>query len=310
MPRCLLLEVTFLSIACFSVARSGVAPAVCMPVTGTRILGRDLAGADPRFSALPETLAVGFIPAPGTKRVYASLELQRLARANGIPVTAFEDICFELPMLRLKEEDATAAMRRSLPAEAVLKIVELASFDVPAGLLEFPIEGLEPPAPANYGVQLWRGHVKYAGTRQASFWARVEVTVKYQAVVAEQDLPLDKPIGAGSLRMESRIGPLEREKPATRIEDVMGRIPRRSLKAGSIIPLAILADAPAVRRGDPVTVEVQSGLARLRFEAIAESAARDGDMVELRNPFNGKTFRVKLDPGARALIVIASGQRL
>jgi flagella basal body P-ring formation protein FlgA len=82
------------------------------------------------------------------------------------------------------------------------------------------------------------------------------------------------------------------------------------LKAGSVVPIGILADAPAVRRGDPVTVEVQSGLARLRFEAVAESSARDGDMVELRNPFNGKTFRVRLDPGAKALIVVASGQRL
>jgi flagella basal body P-ring formation protein FlgA len=296
-----------LVVACIGIASARVALAGCLPVTGSRILGSDLAGADPRFSALPATLAIGFIPAPGTKRVYATLELQRLARANGIPATAFEDICFELPMLRLKEEDVAAAMRRSLPREAILKIVELAKFDIPAGLLEFPIEGLEPRAPASQGVQFWRGHVKYAETRQASVWARVAVTVQYQAVVAGQDLPQDNPIGARSLRMESRTGPLEREKPATRIEDVAGRIPRRAVKAGSPIPLAILADAPAVRKGDPVTVEVQSGLAHLRFEAIAETAARDGDMVELRNPFNGKTFKARLDPGAKALIVIASG---
>jgi flagella basal body P-ring formation protein FlgA len=297
-----------LSIACFGIVCSGVALAGCLPVTGNRILGRDLAGADPHFSELPATLAVGFIPAPGTKRVYATLELQRLARANGIPVAAFDDICFELPMLRLTGEDATSAMRQSLPPEAVLKIVELAKFDVPAGLLEFPIEGLEPPAPASHGVQLWRGHVTYAETRHASVWARVEVTVQYQAVVAGKDLPQDKPIGAGSLRMESRTGPLDREKAATRIEDVLGRIPRRALKAGSLIPLAILADAPAVRKGDPVTVEVQSGLAHLRFKAIAETPALDGDMVELRNPFNGKTFKARLDPGAKALIVISSGE--
>jgi flagella basal body P-ring formation protein FlgA len=289
-------------------AISGVAFASCIPVTGTRILGSDLAGADQHFSALPANLAVGFIPAPGTKRVYATLELQRLARANGIPVSPFEDICFELPMLRLAGEDANTAMRQSLPAEAVLKIVELAKFDVPAGLVEFPIEGLEPPAPASHGVQLWRGHVTYAETRHASVWARVEITVQYQAVVAGQDLPQDNPISAGSLRVESRTGPPEREKPATRIEDVLGRIPRRALKAGSLIPLAVLADAPAVRKGDSVTVEVQSGLAHLRFKAIAEAAARDGDMVELRNPFNGKTFKARLDPGAKALIVITSGQ--
>jgi flagella basal body P-ring formation protein FlgA len=309
MTKCLLFLLRS-GFVCASIASPGAVLAGCVPVAGNRILGRDLAGADPRFSALPATLAIGFVPAPGTKRIYSTIELQRLARANGIPVTAFEDVCFELPMLRLTEEDVTAAMRRSLPMEAVLKIVEVADLDVPAGLLEFPIEGLEPPAPANHGVQLWRGFVKYAETRQASVWARVEVTVQYQAVVARRDLPQDNPISAGSVRIESRTGPLEREKPATRIEEVQGRIPRLALKAGSVIPLAILADAPAVRKGDPVTVEVQSGLTRLRFEAIAENAARDGDMVELRNPFNGKTFKARLDPGAKALIVITPGQKL
>jgi flagella basal body P-ring formation protein FlgA len=213
-------------------------------------------------------------------------------------------------MLHLTEEDAAVAMRRSLPAEAGLKILELANFDVPAGLLEFPIEGLQPPEASNHGAQLWRGHMKYAETRRLSYWARVEVTIKFTAVVAGKDLPADVPIGAGSLRIETRAGPLEREKPATRIEDVQGRIPRRALKAGSVIPIAILADAPTVRRGDPVAVEVQSGLARVRFEAIAESAARDGDMVELRNPSNGKTFRARLDPGAKVLVVITAGRRL
>jgi flagella basal body P-ring formation protein FlgA len=289
---------------------SSIAFAGCIPITGNRILGRDLALADPHFSALPASLTIGFTPAPGTKRIYSTLELQRLARANGISAISPENICFELPMGRLSEQDAALAMRRSLPAEAALKIIELAKFDVPAGLLEFPIEGLEPPAPTNHGVQLWRGHVKYAETHRASVWARVEITVQYQAVVAAKDLSQDTPIGAGSVRVESYRGPLEREEPATRIEDVLGRIPKRALRAGSVIPIAILADAPTIRKGDRVSVEVRSGLTHLRFEAIAESAARDGDVVALRNPFNGKTFKARLDPGAKALIVITSGRQL
>jgi flagella basal body P-ring formation protein FlgA len=288
-------------------ASFGVAHAGCIPITGNRILGRDLALADARFAALPATLTIGFAPAPGVRRVYGVTELQRIAKANGIPAASQEDICFEVPTLHLTMEDATAAMRRSLPAEADLKIVELESLDVPAGLLEFPVAGLEPP---NRGVQLWRGDVKYAETRRVSLWARVEVTLKFTAVVAAKDLAVDAPIAAGSLRMETRTGGLDRERPATRIEDVEGRIPKRAVKAGAVIPIAVLADAPAVRKGDAVTVEVQSGSARLRFQAIAEASARDGDMVELRNPFNGKTFRARLDPGAKALVIINAGQRL
>jgi flagella basal body P-ring formation protein FlgA len=289
---------------------SGIAFAGCIPVTGNRILGRDLAFADARFSALPASLTVGFTPAPGTKRVFATLELQRLARANGISAGDPEDVCFELTMLRLKEEDVYAAMRRSLPVQAALKIVELVHFDVPAGRVEFPIEGLEPPAPSNHGVQLWRGNVKYAETRRMAVWARVEITVKATAVVANKDLPANVPISAASLRIEDRTGPLDREKAATRIEEVQGRMPKRSLQAGAVVPLAILVDAPTVRRGDPVAVEVWSGPARLQFQAIAESSARDGDIIDLRNPFNGKTFKARLDPGARALVVITAGQKL
>jgi flagella basal body P-ring formation protein FlgA len=292
------------------VACSGIVIAGCIPITGNRILGRDLVGADFRFSALPASLTVGYAPAPGTKRVYTALELQRLAKTNGIRGVDFSDICFELPMRHLTEEDATAAMRRSLPAEAVLKIVELESLDIPGGALEFPLETLEPATAATHGVQLWRGHVRYAETRLFAVWARVGVTVKFTAVVAGKDLAADAAIDAGSLRVEMLTGMLQREKLATRIEEVQGRLPRRALKAGSAIPIAILAEAPTVRKGDPVTVEIQSGLARLRFQAIADGAARDGDMVQLRNPANGKTFRARLGPGAKALVVLTAGQQL
>jgi flagella basal body P-ring formation protein FlgA len=299
------IQCLLLSIACSCIACAG-----CIPITGNRILGRDLAGADARFSALPATLTVGYAPAPGTKRVFTPLELQRIAKANGIQPADYRDICFELSMHHLTEEDATTAMRRSLPSEAVLKIVELESLDIPAGMLEFPVETLEPANAATYGVQLWRGHVKYAETRLLAVWARVEVTVKVTVVVAGKDLPADAPIDGGSLRVETMTGTLPREKSATRIEDVRGRMPKRALKAGSVIPIAVLAEAPAVRKGDPVTVEVQSGSARLRFQAIADSAARDGDMVELRNPANGKTFRARLGPGPKAFVVITGGQQL
>ena len=303
--QCMLLGVVCSGIACSAIAFAG-----CIPITGNRILGRDLAGADPRFSALPATLTVGYAPAPGTKRVFTPMELQRLANANRLPAAEYGDVCFELPMHHLTEEDATAAMRRSLPAEAVLKIVELQSLDIPAGMLEFPIETLEPTAVAMHGVQLWRGHVRYAETRLLAVSARVEVSMKFTAVVAGKDLAANAPIDADSLRIETMTGPIPREKSATRIEDVQGRLPKRALKAGSAIPIAILAEAPAVRKGDPVSVEVQSGLARLRFQAIADNAARDGDMVELRNPANGKTFKARLGPGPSALVVIAAGQQL
>jgi flagella basal body P-ring formation protein FlgA len=293
-----------LSIAAFP----ALAFAGCFPVTGPRILARDLALADPQFSALPSTLTVGFAPDPGGKRIYTPAELERLGRANGIRPENVADICFELPTHRVLEADAATAMRLALPADADLTIVELARSDVPAGQLEFPLESLEPPSPATPGTQLWRGYVKYAETRRAPFWARVSIAVRYTAVIANRDLPVNSIVDAASVRVESRTGPLTREKDAGRIEEVTGRLLKRAIRAGAPIPLASLTERPAVRRGDSVEVDVESGAAHLRFTAVAESAANEGDVIELLNPVSGKTFRGRLDHGPRVLLIVSVGR--
>ncbi len=125
------------------VAVPAISFAGCLPVAGNRILGRDLARADARFSALPADLTVGFAPSPGASRIYPAAELERIARAHGILLPDPQEICFALTMVQLQEDDAAAAMLRALPAELKvksqdLKIVELSKAPVPAGRARVP----------------------------------------------------------------------------------------------------------------------------------------------------------------------------
>jgi flagella basal body P-ring formation protein FlgA len=289
---------------------SHIAAAACLPAGGSRILARDLALADPQFSQLPSTLFVGFAPDPGARRIYRVAELELLARGHGIKLQNPSDICFELPLFPVRNDDAAAAMRRSLPADASLEIVEITRTEVPQGQIEFPIAGLEPAGPANPASRLWRGYVKYAETRKAAVWARVNVTMRFTAVVASKDIPLNFRISAASLRVETHSGPLARETAAVRIEDVAGRTLKRALRAGEVIPLALLTEASEVRRGDSIRVDVQCGPAHLEFQAVAENSANAGETIELRNPTSGKTFRAKLESGARAALIVPESQTL
>ena len=284
--------------------------AACAPVTGNRILGRDLAAADPRFSRLPATLTVGYPPAPGATRVFGPAELERLARANGLSITDPHEVCFEVPMRKVQPEELFSAMRSSLPREAELKILETAQSDVPYGELHFPVEGLEPPSPTSHGEQFWRGYVAYGGTLKAPFWARVAISVKSTVIVPAHDLPPDVPIRASDLQVKEVAGVPGREKMASAIDEAAGLAPKRMLKAGLPVPLAALAQPAAIHKGDAVRVEVRSGLAHVRFEAIAESAAREGEMVALRNPANGKTFRARVDSSTLAVVDLRNGNHL
>jgi len=298
-------------LAIVAVLLASACAADCFPVTTNRITGSDLAKANSALAAVPATYIVGIAPEPGQRRIFTAAELNRIAAANRVPPTAFTDICFTVPVAKLAEKDLVAAMRKVLSPDAEVKIIEASNGDVPAGTTEFPLASLEPPA-ADSGVQLWRGFVRYAETRKAPIWARVSLVEHFKAVVATRDLSPNTALGSSSpsemgsfFRVEERTGPPPREKIAVSPADVAGRQVTRSIKAGDVIPMAALTAAWDVRRGDPIRVEVRSGDAHLSFDAIAETPAREGDMVELRNPTSGKLFRARLEPGARATLVLA-----
>jgi flagella basal body P-ring formation protein FlgA len=293
----------------FILAIAPCALADCLPVTGDHILGRDLALADPRFSAMPASYIVSSSPLPGARRVFAAAEITRIAHANNIHLDEASELCFVVPVKPVADEEMIAAMQRSLPRGVDIAIVDRSRAETPTGEIVFSPAGLSPASASDPTVQLWRGFVRYSETRRVEIWALVNVRGQYTTVVAAGELARNVPIDAASVRMETWTGPLQREAVAVRIEDVLGRIPTRTLKAGAPIPLSFLTQPPAVRRGEAVTVDVQCGPARLRLNAIAERDGRNGEMLELRNPTSGKTFRARLE-GSKAVLIIPAEQTL
>jgi flagella basal body P-ring formation protein FlgA len=244
------------------------------------------------------------------QRIFAAPELARIARANRITVTDPVQVCFEIPMRAMTAEETMASMRKALPSETELTIVELPGTSVPAGQLEFPLAGLEPAAPMARGMRLWRGSARYGETLRMPIWARVTVMRKHVAVVAVKDLPLNVPVESAALRLDTVSVPLDSANVAVRLEEVMGRALRKPVHAGEPIPLEILYTPPTIHKGDAIRVEVRSGLARLQFDAVAQGPACAGDVIELRNPESGRVFRALLEEGRRAVVIVPSRQTL
>jgi flagella basal body P-ring formation protein FlgA len=301
--RSLLLLLLFLTIP-------ALVPALCLPVTGDRILGADLALADAKFQSLPATVQLGYAPAPGSSRVFTAAELAGIARANKIRATGFADLCFEIPVHAPTDSEFTEAMRTQLPADSKLRLVDRARMPIPAGKLQFPLTGLEPAAVGNDGTQLWRGFVQYTDTRRVAVWARVAVSATYTTVVTRNAIAADSPIATAYLEVVTKTGPLRREVTASRIDQVIGRVIHRPLPAGAEIPLSLVDEPPAVRRGDLVRVEVRSGLAVLHFDAVSESTVRAGEYGEFRNPTTGKTFKARAEASSRAVVIVGKGPAL
>lgn len=281
-------------------------PGSCAFVSGERILGADLSRALPAFAAMPRDAIVGYSPAPGSVRVVQGPELKRIAAQHGVALPLNAQACFEWKTQPLKEGAVQAAIRESLDTpQARVEILAMSKALAPEGKLTFPRSGLtagtnvDPSTPV-----MWRGYVQYDATRRFAVWARVRVAVTAPRIVAVLPLSTGKAVRKEQVRLETCDDFPLRNDTARSLEEVIGKIPRRVIRAGLPVLRSDLAEAFQVERGDMVEVTVVSGSAQLALSAVAELSGRQGDVISLRNPRSGKTFRARIEGQGKVIAVI------
>lgn len=284
----------------------------CYNVGSEWILGADLGRALPAFSQMPRDAMVAYAPALGATRVFPYPELKRIGEKYGFRIPQDSEACFEWTRRPLSESAVRAAIRESLNTpQAHVDILAASQTPAPEGKLEFPISGLsvsgavDPATPV-----LWRGYVLFAGARKFAVWAKVRVTATMTRVVAVESLMPGKAIGEGQVRLETYDDFPLHGSIARSLEEVIGRMPRRILRANLPVMRTDLTEPLEVQRGEPVEVTVISGAAQLELEAVAQSSGRQGDMITLTNPRGGKQFHARVEGRGRALLVAGLGAGL
>jgi flagella basal body P-ring formation protein FlgA len=278
------------------------ATTVCTPIEKNTITGADLALADPVFSSIPATRIISYSPAPGRQRLFTVPELKGIAESVNLATSPERDICFEWPTTAISAGVAEAAMKRAYP-EAQIEIVEMSRYPAPKGDVVFPRTGLQRiPAAA----MLWRGHVAYANGRKFDIWARAKITIRAERVIATELLRPGHIISEDHVRVDRYSGPPLEPGFAVSATEVVGRVSRSLILAGSPVKTAILDTPLAISKGDVVNVEVMNGAARISLEARAASSARVGQSVQLQNQTSGKTFRATVSGTGRAVLVLGN----
>ena len=283
----------------------------CLEVPGDRILVRDLAAVVHEFSVLPPDQPLGLAPVPGARRLLTRQELAGLASRNGIQLEAASEICVERKTERLTSERVLTALRRVIGLDGVrLELLDYSKYPAPPGDLEFLRSGLAVPAGTQSIVPvLWRGRLRYAGNRSFPVWARVKISGSGNRVVAAENLPAARPIQASQVRVEPGEYFPYSERALETPDQVVGRLPRRAIRAGSPILASVLATPRQIERGETVSIEVLSGATQLRFQGRAESAGNTGDVISVRNPANGRLFSARVDGEGKAVVHANSQQQ-
>ncbi len=286
---------------CFLFLAAGGASEGCVPVEGSRILGRHLAAAGLSFSSLRADADIAHAPSPGARRYFRAGELRRLAARYGSLTGEGGEVCFERAVVPLEADRLLGAMRAALPAEARIEIVDFSRYPTPTGEVVFPLSGilrsaeLRPDAPMH-----WRGYVKYDVNHRFPIWAKVRMAATSRRVVAVERLAAGRTITAEQLRLETaEVFPSP--SLATTLEQVIGCVPRHAIPAGAAISTSDVEAPREVAAGETVSVEARYGAAKIEILGRAESAGRRGELIWVKNTASGARFRACVDGKGHAL---------
>jgi flagella basal body P-ring formation protein FlgA len=281
--------------------------APCEMIANDRILGEDLAKIVPGFlDKMPGDTVIGYSPAPGTRRIFTSVELNRIGAPYGVAVAPDAEACFEWSVQPLNKDVVRAAILDSLQSpDARIDVLAISGSLAPAGKISFPISGLlastitGPDTPVT-----WRGEVLYQGSRKFSIWARLKISSTMTRVVATQLILPGQTVTPDQVRVETYDDFPLRNDIARNLEEVVGRMPRRALRLGLPVSRADLIEPFQVQRGDLVDVTAIAGAAQLHVPALAETPGRQGDLITLKNAHSGKYFRARIEGKDKALVMV------
>jgi flagella basal body P-ring formation protein FlgA len=284
-------------------------PDGCHKIQSDVILARDVAAMIPAFAQIPGDFSLGFVLTSGEPRILRGADLQRIAKNQRLELDGLPDVCFARDTFVPQAEQLRAAMLAELNAAelningAKIEILSWSQQPAPVGELVFPRDGMQ--LPQGSGPQrevLWHGYARYSEDHRFPIWAKVRITANVTRVVAAVSIPAGKPIQAGQVRLESCEDFPFDDTAVHNLDEVVGDVPKSSLRAGSVIRRALIDRPPDVARGDLVIVEVFTDGAHLKLEGRAESAGVKGSTILVRNLSSGKDFPARVTGKDKAAV--------
>jgi flagellar basal body P-ring formation protein FlgA len=279
---------------------AGLAHAACIAVPSSKILARDLSAAVPLFQALDPDAMLGFAPFPGTVRVLSSRDMVLIGRRYGLafpPAETVPSVCIERIVRHLSMEEVRAALLSALNISGVrLEVLEFSNQPLPPGELAFRRTSLNKPPGNNPQTPIiWPGKLIYDDQHSLAVWARVRISVDGEVFLAAETIPKGTVIRAEQIAA-TRMAQFPLLQPSVGSPLIVaGKVARRTLQAGQPIVAEALDELQDVLRGETVHVQAIDGAATIRFDAVAQSSGRKGDIIVVHNPSSGRNFRALID---------------
>ena len=166
------------------------------------------------------------------------------------------------------------------------------SMKLPAGDITCDVQF---PQVLNYGVSIpLRMEVYLNGKLYRTVVCYYKVMVYEQVLLVTRDLGLEQPFTAADVRAEEREVEASSAAYFHSVDEVIGKVPARVLKAGQVLRRNMVQMPVAVEVGTPVDILVDVNGIQVKAEGIALQKGRIGAYIKVKNARSGKFLRAKV----------------
>lgn len=133
-------------------------------------------------------------------------------------------------------------------------------------------------------------------------WVKADIQVTTPVVVARHPIPRLTQLGTADVKVEKRnLASLSSDTVAS-VDEVVGKRSRREIRAGEPIRLSQVELAPVVRRGDLVTLKVESEHFLVTARGKVLENGRPGEVIRVENIASRKQVYGKVVDGRTLLV--------
>jgi len=282
----------------------------CATVAADGVKLRDIASPDTVLQPEVGNTAVFAAPASGATR-WLSREGRNRILARWKLDLAEAGMCLQTASHTVAPEELRTAMLAAFEKAGVGKGTEIqveirdwSKYVVPDGPIDFSVANL-PHNTDSLRPVVWRGHVRASANRSIPIWAKVVLRSPKVMLVALRDMADGHVIASGDC--EERVQAVFPWPALTKPDSAaaIGKVVRRSLKAGDAVTATDLKQPLTVQPGQTLDATIQESSIRLQLRAVAETGGAAGDTIWMHPVTGGKRFRARIQSATQAAVLAA-----
>ncbi len=256
-------------------------------------------------------------PAPGKSTTFKASSVAFVARKHGLdwrPNRPIQRVSIRRSGLRVAQQHILEEIHMALEAELQTDLFELALStqhpNIQVSAAEDPFVTVESLSYSRKGgnfVAVLLAPANSENARQykvtGKIYRQALIPVTSRTIAAGEEI-FEQDLDYKVVRV-SKIG----RTTATDIETIIGKSPRRSLRAGSSLNLNNLGKPVTVEKGKLVAVTLKSGGINLTITGRTLEPGQTGDIIRVENIASRKTIQAQVI-SAREVRIISAEQRL